>query len=185
MNSTTLVGNITGDPVLRGTADKPRATFTVAVNEGERGTDSERTHFIDVTAFGTLGENTATSLRKGQRVIVHGRFNSYKTAVTINGDDKEIGRLSITASAVGPDLRWATAETQRVALKNGNGTGHTNGTGPDGNWSNGSGSNGGRTGGGNGGRNGGWSNGGQAGGWGNAPSGVGSAPSCGGADDDF
>ena len=54
MNNTTFVGNLVRKPDLRTSASgKNRATFTVAVNEGERGTDSERTHFVNVTAFGS------------------------------------------------------------------------------------------------------------------------------------
>lgn len=113
MNSTTFVGNLTGDPELRySSGNKPRATFTVAVNEGQG--DEERTHFINVTAFGTLGENVADSLRKGQRVVVHGRLNTYKKAVVIDDKDVDLTMCGFTASAVGPDLRWATAKVTKV-----------------------------------------------------------------------
>jgi len=113
MNSTSFVGNLTSDPKLifadGGTA---RATFSVAVNEGQG--DNEKTHFINVTAFGTLAENLASSVSKGQRVLVIGRFNTYSKNVTIEGDEKSLTMLSITASAVGPDLRWATAKVTRI-----------------------------------------------------------------------
>lgn len=118
MNSVSFVGNLVRDPELRFSGEKPRATFTVAVNEGEG--DNEKAHYIDVTAFGTLGENLVKSVGRGTRVLVIGRFNTYKSAVQINGEDKDITRLSVTASAVGPDVRWATTEVSKVAPKGDN-----------------------------------------------------------------
>jgi single-strand DNA-binding protein len=116
MNNVSFVGNLTSDPRIvfpeSGTA---RATFSVAVNEGQG--DDEKTHFINVTAFGTLAENIDDSLKKGNRVVVVGRFNTYPKEVEIEGEGKTLTMLSITASAVGPDLRWATAAVTKVASK--------------------------------------------------------------------
>jgi single-strand DNA-binding protein len=113
MNTVSLVGNLTADPVMHvGSSNKKRTTFTVAVNEGQG--EEERAHFVNCTAFGTLAENLSDSLRKGNRVVVIGRFNTYKKEVQIDGEDKHLTMLSVTASAVGPDLRWATAKVSRV-----------------------------------------------------------------------
>jgi len=113
MNSISLVGNLTGDPkLIFGDSGKARATFSVAVNEGQG--ETEKTHFVNVTAFGTLAENIADSLSKGQRVVVVGRLNTYSKDVTIDGDDKSLTMVSFTASAIGPDLRWATAKVTKV-----------------------------------------------------------------------
>jgi single-strand DNA-binding protein len=117
MNSTSFVGNLTADPklVFPDGGGTPRATFSVAVNEGQG--ETEKTHYINVTAFGTLAENLEDSLSKGQRVLVIGRFNTYSKDVTIKGEDKSLTMLSITASAVGPDLRWATAKVTKVVTE--------------------------------------------------------------------
>jgi len=113
MNKISFVGNLTRDPDLRTSSEgKHRATFSVAINEGEG--DNEKTHFVNVTAFGTLGENVAASLKRGQRVIVEGRLDTYKKTVQIDGEDKELTMTNYIASAVGPDLRWATAEVSKV-----------------------------------------------------------------------
>ena len=113
MNSISFVGNLGGDPVLRESASGTlRATFTVAVNEGTG--DAEKTHWVNVTAFGSLGENLASSLRKGQRVLVIGRLDTYKREVQINGEDKDLMMTQFIASAVGPDLRWAKASVTKV-----------------------------------------------------------------------
>lgn len=114
MNAVHFVGNLTADPkLIEGASGKTRASFTVAVNEGQG--EDERTHFLSVTAFGTLGENLAKSLVKGQRVMVIGRLNTYKKEVEIDGETKSITMTGFTASAAGPDLRFATAEVSKVA----------------------------------------------------------------------
>jgi single-strand DNA-binding protein len=116
-----VIGNLTADPTLRGTTDKPRATFTVMVNETRN--NEEVSHPINVTAFGTLAQNLAGSLKKGHRVIVEGRIGSYKKAVVINEENVEITMLAMTASSVGPDLRWATAVVTKVRRSEGNASG--------------------------------------------------------------
>jgi len=113
MNSISFVGNLTADPkLIFGNSGKARATFSVAVNEGQG--DTEKTHFVNVTAFGSLAENIADSLTRGQRVVVVGRLNTYSKDVTIDGDEKSLTMVSFTASAIGPDLRWATAKVTKV-----------------------------------------------------------------------
>lgn len=113
MNNSTFVGNLTADPKRhQSDSGNVRTTFGVAVNEGTE--DKKKTHYIDCTAFDSLGDNLFESLSKGMRVIVLGRFNTYQSEVTIKGEDKSINRLSITVSAAGPELRWATAKVSKV-----------------------------------------------------------------------
>lgn len=112
-NSVTIVGNVTEEPNLRFTASgKPVAAFTVAQNRKWDG--GEATAFVRVTAWDSLGQNLAESLPKGARVIVLGRIdqNDYETA---EGDKRSY--LFITAEAVGPDLRFATATIQKTSGK--------------------------------------------------------------------
>ncbi len=113
MNQISFVGNLTADPAMRATGKSARATFSVAVNEGSG--DDERTHFVNCTAWGTLADNVASSLNKGNRVVVVGRINTYSKGVTIDGEEKNLTIMSVTASAVGPDLRWAVARVAKVA----------------------------------------------------------------------
>lgn len=113
MNAIHFVGNLTATPKLvEGANGKRRATFSVAVNEGQG--DDEKTHFVNVTAFGTLGENVASSLSKGQRVVVVGRLNTYRKEVDVDGEAKSLTMVGFTASAVGPDLRWAVAKVSKI-----------------------------------------------------------------------
>lgn len=99
-------GNLTADPVLRSTSQgKPVANFTVAVSEGSK--DNPQTGFYDVTVWDTLAQNAADSLRKGARVNVLGILHT-GTWVTKEGENRS--KVQITADAVGPDLRFATAQ---------------------------------------------------------------------------
>ena len=110
----TLVGNITRDPEIRfldsGTAT---AKFSIAVTrkwKNKQGEQNEQTSFFDCSALGTIAENIQNSLRKGDRAIVTGTLEQRSY------DDKEGNKRSVTevkVEACGPDLRWATAQTNR------------------------------------------------------------------------
>lgn len=113
-NSTTIVGNLTGDPELRFTnSGKAVASFSVAVNRrwtGADGSEQEETSFFDVVAWDRLGENIAESLGKGDRVIVDGRL-SQRSWETDAGEKRY--KIEIQADEVAPSLRWATASVSR------------------------------------------------------------------------
>lgn len=132
MNNSFFVGNLGADPVVRQSANggTSRTTFSVAVNEKNMKTGEEKTHWINVTAFGSLGENVAKSLKKGDRVLVTARFDSYKKTVTVNGQNgpevKELDMLSFVATSVAPDLTWQVAQVAKVSS---NGGGQGNGGG--------------------------------------------------------
>lgn len=114
MNNVSLVGNLATEPELKATNNgTTRCSFVVAVNE--KVGEEEKAHFVRVTAFGTLAENAAGSLTKGQRVLVVGRINTYVTEVELSdGNIRRITSVTFTASAVGPDLRWQRAKISKV-----------------------------------------------------------------------
>lgn len=114
MNNIVLVGNLTKDPKLITKGKNPRAIFTIAVNERFGDDGEERTHFANATAWGTLAENMANSLSKGDRVVAVARLNTYGKDVEIDGDEVELTMTSFTVTALGPDLRWAEAEVTKV-----------------------------------------------------------------------
>lgn len=72
-------------------------------NEAGEWVDSA-TLWIDVTCFGPTAENVAESIRRGDDVVVVGRFQ------TDEWDDKETGakrsKTVFLADSVGPSLRW-------------------------------------------------------------------------------
>jgi single-strand DNA-binding protein len=120
-NTITVVGNITREPELKFLGSGNAAVkFSIAVNKRRKGKDGEyeeSTSFFDVQAYGTLAENLANSVQKGNRVVVTGEIEQR------SWDDKETGNkrstVEITASEVGPSLRWATAEITRNPSKAG------------------------------------------------------------------
>lgn len=128
-NSITLVGNLTRDPELRFTqGGRPLASFGLAVNRRYQvnGEWQEQTSFINVVAWGQLGENAAASLAKGARTMVAGRLEqrSYETQ---DGDKRSV--VEVVADEIGPSLRWATAQVERTDRRSGDGGGGGGGGG--------------------------------------------------------
>lgn len=113
----TIVGNVVDDPELRVTPKGIAcANFSVAVNRKvfdpttkkweEQGTDFHR-----VNVWRSLAENVSGTLRKGDRVIVVGslKSNTY--------EDREGNKRTaweITATSVGPDLMFASADVRKT-----------------------------------------------------------------------
>ena len=131
-NTVTVVGNVTRDPELRyTTGGRGVASFGLAVNRRYQvnGEWQEQTSFFNVVAWGTLGENAAGSLNKGNRILVYGRLEQ-RTWETQEGEKRSV--VEIVADELGPSLRWAQAQVERTAR-----------TGPDGGSSGGGGGGGG------------------------------------------
>ena len=109
-----VVTDVSPDELITNTkSGVPRLNFKLAINEGE----NEKSHFIPFTAFGSLAENLASSLKKGMRATIVGRLNSYEKEVQIGGEDKKLTMLGFTAVEGGPALRWATADVTKVPAK--------------------------------------------------------------------
>lgn len=130
MDSTvTIVGNLTRDPELRFTAGgKGVASFGVAVGRRfqQNGEWQEKTSFFNVTAWDTLGENVAASLTKGTRVLVTGRLEQ-REYETKEGEKRNV--VEIVADEIGPSLRWARAEVERIARDSGGNSGGASSSG--------------------------------------------------------
>lgn len=119
--TTTVVGNLVSDPEVR-FFDSGDAYCNITVAVGSRKKDADgnwvdgNTSYFDVQVIGSHATNLADSLVKGQRVIVTGSQTSRAY------EDKEgVKRTaySIRATAIGPDLRWATAQvTKSVGNRN-------------------------------------------------------------------
>lgn len=114
-NSVTLVGNLTKDPELRyTTGGRGVASFGLAVNRRYQvnGEWQEQVSFFNVVAWADLGENAAASLHKGNRVIVTGRLEqrSYETR---EGEKRNV--TEVIAAELGPSLRWAQAQIERIS----------------------------------------------------------------------
>ncbi len=79
-NQVILMGNLTRDPELRQTPNGQSVTsFSLALNRSYKGADgnwTEATDYIDVVAWGPLGERVAQYLTKGRPCLVNGRIQS-------------------------------------------------------------------------------------------------------------
>jgi single-strand DNA-binding protein len=119
-SNATIVGNLTRDPELRFTPNGSQvATFGVAVNRrwrGQNGDWQENVSFFNVTCWNDLAENVASTLQKGNRVLVSGRLEQ-RSWETQQGEKRST--VEIVADEVGPSLRWASAEIQRNERREG------------------------------------------------------------------
>lgn len=79
-NQVVLMGNLTRDPELRTTpSGQSVCSFSLALNrtwKGADGSTQEATDYIDVSAWGPMGENVAKYLKKGSQCLVSGRLQS-------------------------------------------------------------------------------------------------------------
>lgn len=80
VNQVILMGNLTRDPELRQIpSGQSVCSFSLALNRAykdQSGEWQEATDFIDVVAWGPLGERVAQYVTKGRRVLVQGRLQS-------------------------------------------------------------------------------------------------------------
>lgn len=79
-NQVILMGNLTRDPELRTIpSGQSVCSFSLALNRSFKGQDGnwqEATDYIDVVAWGPLGERVAQYLSKGRPCLVNGRLQS-------------------------------------------------------------------------------------------------------------
>lgn len=123
-NTVTVVGNVTRDPELRFTPTGQAAcNFGLAVNERWQNKQTqeweEEVSFLNVSCWADLADNVAESITKGTRVIVSGKLKQRSWEDQKTGEKKSV--IDIVADAVGPDLRWATAQVVRTERSTGNG----------------------------------------------------------------
>jgi single-strand DNA-binding protein len=119
MNNTmmTIVGNVVDEPRLRITSRNKVAVANFRVASTPRRYDREQGRFVDeptlyvnVSCWRSLAENVADSLRKGQQVIVTGRYNQREYEVN---ETKRI-RYELEANAVGHDLTRGVSHFERM-----------------------------------------------------------------------
>ncbi|WP_331728331.1 single-stranded DNA-binding protein (plasmid) [Streptomyces goshikiensis] len=123
----TLVGNLTDDPELRFTPNGAAVVkFSVAVNRRtfDRQTNEWKeagADFHRVTAWRSLAENIAGTLSRGMRVLVVGDLRQKSWKDDKSGETRYAWELE--ASAVGPDLTFATATVSKVGKTSGSAPG--------------------------------------------------------------
>lgn len=79
-NQVILMGNLTRDPELRQTPNGQNVcSFSLALNRSYKGSNGEwqeATDFVNIVAWGPLGERVAQYLTKGRPCLVNGRLQS-------------------------------------------------------------------------------------------------------------
>lgn len=79
-NQVILMGNLTRDPELRTIpSGQSVCSFSLALNRSYKGQDGEwqeATDYVDIVAWGPLGERVAQYLSKGRPCLVNGRLQS-------------------------------------------------------------------------------------------------------------
>ena len=114
-SSIVLVGNLTRDPELKFlNSGLATVKFSLAVNrkfKDNRGEEKEQTSYFDCSALGSIAENIATSLKKGERAIVQGRLEQ-RTWDTPEGEKRSV--VEVKVEACGADLRFAVTSTSRI-----------------------------------------------------------------------
>jgi len=80
LNQVILMGNLTRDPELRQTPNgNSVCSFSLALNRSYKDSNDEwqeATDYVDIVAWGQLGERINQYLAKGRRCLVQGRLQS-------------------------------------------------------------------------------------------------------------
>ena len=127
---TTIVGNLTADPEIRTTGSGASvASFTIAStprswNRSTNQFEDGQALFMRCSAWRDLATHCAQSLAKGMRVIAQGRLQqrSYQAQ---DGSNRTVIELQV--DEIGPSLRYATAQVQKMqsgGYQGGNGGGY-------------------------------------------------------------
>lgn len=113
----TIVGNLTADPELRTTRNGGTvANFSIAATP--RTFDKQSNQWVDgealfmrCSAWRDLATHCAQSLAKGMRVIAQGRLQQRSYQVQ-DGSNRTVIELQV--DEIGPSLRYATAQVQKM-----------------------------------------------------------------------
>ncbi|GAA4372054.1 single-stranded DNA-binding protein [Nocardioides caricicola] len=118
MNDTTITlqGWLGSDVELRRAGDVPVASFRLACTPRRFNRRTENwsdgvTQWYTVSAWRALGENAATSLRRGDPVVVTGRLH---VRTYVNKEDVEVVVFEVDATHLGHDLSRGTSAFTRT-----------------------------------------------------------------------
>lgn len=118
----TVVGNVASEPKLEvGEDGAARCYFRLASSERRQDRESKEwvdhaTTFYSITVWRDMADNVVKTLRKGDRVVLAGRFRQRDWTAK---DGTPGSSLEVDVDVIGPDLRWRAASidrTQRVKV---------------------------------------------------------------------
>lgn len=113
----TIIGNLTDEPELRTTRNGDAVcNVNIASNTRQYNSQSGQwedgdTLYMRGTIWRDMAQHCAQSLHKGMRVIAQGRLQqrSYQAK---DGSNRTV--IEMTVDEIGPSLRYATAQMQRI-----------------------------------------------------------------------
>ncbi len=126
----TIVGNLTADPEIRTTGSGASvASFTIAStprswNRSSNQFEDGQALFMRCSAWRDTATHCAQSLAKGMRVIAQGRLQQ-RSYQANDGSNRTVIELQV--DEIGPSLRYATAQVQK--MQSGGYQGNANGGG--------------------------------------------------------
>ena len=118
----TVIGNLTADPELRTIGSGASvASFTIAstprtFNRQSGQWEDGQALFMRCSAWRELADHCAQSLTKGMRVIAQGRLQQ-RSYQANDGTNRTVVEMQV--DEIGPSLRYATAQIQRIQQDNG------------------------------------------------------------------
>ena len=113
----TVVGNLTADPEIRTIGSGAAvASFTIAStprtwNRNSNQFEDGQALFLRCSAWRDLATHCAQSLAKGMRVIAQGRLQQ-RSYQANDGSNRTVVELQV--DEIGPSLRYATAQVQKM-----------------------------------------------------------------------
>lgn len=113
----TIIGNLTADPEMRTTRNGSTvANFSIAAtprvyNSQANQWEDGQALFLRCSAWRDLASHCVQTLHKGMRVIAQGRLQqrSYQAQ---DGSNRTV--IEMTVDEIGPSLRYATAQVQKM-----------------------------------------------------------------------
>ncbi len=118
LNQIYLLGNLTKDPELKYTNEGMAiAEIGIAVNKkwkDSNGEDNLTVDYFNITAWNTLAENVAASLKKGDRVLIGGHLN---LRTWENREGKKYNIINITADVVAVSLEFSNLKNNSNSKK--------------------------------------------------------------------
>lgn len=108
LNQIGLVGNLTRDPELKFTNEGVAiCDFGLAVNRkwtDKEGGETENVDFFNISCWNDMAENCASSLKKGDRVLISGHMNLRSWE---NKEGKKFNIINITADIIAASLEFS------------------------------------------------------------------------------
>jgi len=108
LNQIGLVGNLTRDPELKFTNEGVAiCELGLVVNRkwtDKEGGETENVDFFNISCWNSMAENCASSLKKGDRVLISGHMNLRSWE---NKEGKKFNIINVTADIIAASLEFS------------------------------------------------------------------------------